>query len=100
MPASAALIADVCPLKRSAPSLVPSPSVKLSPLVPERVIVPVLAVSSMASGEVPASLSLRLTMASPVKVKGMFSSVVCGSGTRTSGASFTGVTSTVTTVPT
>ena len=70
----------------------PSPTEKVKPVVPLRIIVPLVAVSVTCTAEEPASASLMLIRLIPAwKNRAVSSFVVCAPGTVFTGASFTGV---------
>ena len=94
MPSSAALIAASVPLKLMLVSLLPVPTLKLSPATLASVTVPLAAVTVSCTRLAPASTSATV-MALPVPEENsnaVSSAVACAAGTDSSGASLIALT--------
>ena len=77
-PFNAALMLAAVPMKVADASPVPVPLLKLSPAVPDRVIVPLPAVSVISRGL--ESTSLTLIAWAPASVSGVLNAVLCAPG--------------------
>ena len=94
IPARAALTLDKVPVKTIVASAVPSPVVKVRPVMPERVIVPLLAVRVTLIAPEAASTSVMLIrFPLPLEKTRLVSSLtLCAAGTLFTGASLTALT--------